>query len=63
LNLLFFCIFEIFSLFNLLFFHIFQIIALFNWSFFHIFSIFFSIQLTIPPYFPNLCTIQFTFLS
>jgi hypothetical protein len=35
----FFCIFQIFSLFNLLFFHNFNIFSLFNLLFFHIFHI------------------------
>jgi hypothetical protein len=37
---IFFCIFQILSLFNLGFFHIFHIFSLFNLPFFHIFPIF-----------------------
>jgi hypothetical protein len=37
---MFFCIFQIYSLFDLLIFHIFQMISIFNLSFFHIFQCF-----------------------
>jgi hypothetical protein len=54
LNLLFFCIFHIFSPFKILFFQIFHIFSLFNLSFFHIVHIFSQFDLPFFHIFPHI---------